>query len=279
MIRTVVEGRSGTAGRRGQRLTLGRGVATPELGGVRPGRSGYPALRMRTSPLGMRRRLRRAPLLTLSALALVVALGAACSDDGGEDDASPTTTSPTTETTTGGDEGSTTVAPDETTTTEAPEATEPGTIPGDDADVLTAEQAQAQLDALLATYRQALVDAKAANALDERTLRDLSGAFTSSYASAQLAAVQQAGLDRVSAAPPELAVSEVEVTDATATCAAGTAVVEGVEALVDFGVTEVVQPFYFRLEPAADGAAAPAWRIAFANFSTDGQPLEDASCA
>jgi hypothetical protein len=239
---------------------------------------------MHTSPPGMRRRVRRAPLLALSTLVLVVSLGAACSDDGDGDETSPTTTSPATteapEDDGGGDDGTTTEPPEEeTTTSEAGGTTEPGAVPGDEADVLTAEQAQAQLDALLAAYRQAVVDAKAANALDERTLRSLNGAFTASYASAQLRAIQQAGLDKVNPTPPELAVSEVEVTEATATCAAGTAVVEGVEQIIDFGVDEIIQPFYFRLEPAADGAAAPDWRIAFANFSTDGGPLGEAACA
>ena len=230
----------------------------------------------------MRRRVRRAPLLALSTLVLVVVLGAACSDDGRDDDTSPTTTSPaTTEASdepSGDGDGATTTGPAEDATTSEPAGTtEPGAVPGDDADVLTSEQAQAQLDALLAAYRQGLVDTRAAGVADERTLQAFSGAFTSSYANAQVQALQETGVEKINPTPPEVAVSDVEVTSATATCAGGSVTVGGLDQLVDYGA-EIVPPLYFRLEPAAQGAAAPAWRIALLNVSADGEPLEEASC-
>ncbi|HEX7132286.1 MAG TPA: hypothetical protein VF228_06900, partial [Iamia sp.] len=180
---------------------------------------------MRTSPLGMRRPRRRAPLVLLTALVLVAALGAACSDDGdGDDDTSPTTTSPTTEADGGdGDEGTTTEAPDETTTPETTATTEPGAVPGDDADVLTPEQAQAQLEALVAEYRQAVAEAATAQALDEGTLAGFSEAFTGRKAQAELQALQEAGVEILNPTPPETTVADVEISDGTPGCAAGTA--------------------------------------------------------
>lgn len=230
----------------------------------------------------MRRRVRRAPLVALSTLVLVVALGAACSDDGDDDATTPTTTSPaTTEAADDdGDQGGTTTTepPEEgTSTSEAGGTTEPGAVPGDDADVLTAEQARAQLDALLAAYRQGLVDASASRTLDERILVSFSGAFTGQRADQELTALQGAGVDVLNPTPPEVTVGDVEVTDATGSCAAGTAVIEGMK---DFVVppVDVAQPYYFRLVPAADGADAPAWRLDFLNFSNNGTPLE-VTCA
>lgn len=227
----------------------------------------------------MRRRHRRAPLL-LSVLVLVVALGAACSDDGGDDETSPTTTAPTTEAGAGdGDEGPTTTeAPEEGTTASEPAATtEPGVVPGDDADVLTPEQAQAQLEALLAIYRQAVLDAKAANVVDERTLRALSGALTGQLADGQLPGLRD-GLATIDPAAPALVPEEVEVTSTTGTCAAGTAVIAGLDGLFAGG-PPATQPYYYRLEPAAEGASAPGWRIALLVFSDNGLPIQEATCA
>jgi hypothetical protein len=229
----------------------------------------------------MRRRHRRAPLL-LSVLVLVVALGAACSDDGGDDGTSPTTTSPTTEAGDGdggGDEGTTTTeAPEaETTASEPMGTTEPGAVPGDDADVLTPEQAEAQLEALLAIYRQAVLDARAANVVDERTLRALSGALTGQLADGQLPGLRD-GLATIDPAAPALVPEEVEVTSTTGTCAAGTAVIAGLDGLFAGG-DPATQPYYYRLEPAAEGASAPGWRIALLVFSSNGLPIQEATCA
>lgn len=229
----------------------------------------------------MRRSRRRAPLL-LSSLALVVALGAGCSDDGGDDGgANPTTTSPTTtEVASTGDEGTTTESPDEPATSEATEteATEPGAVPGDEADVLSAEQAQAQLEALVAVYRQGVAEAAAARALDERTLATFSGAFTGARANTELSALQAAGVEVLNPNPPPVTVTDVEVTSTGAGCAAGTATIDGISGFVTIPV-DTIQPYYFRLVPAADGAAAPAWRLEFLNFSNDGEPLGEATCA
>ncbi len=229
----------------------------------------------------MRRPLRRAPLLALSTLVvstlLVVVLGAGCSDDDGGDETSPTTTSPAT-TEPADDQGPTTEPPEETTSPSEPTGTtEPGAVPGDDADVLTAEQARAQLEALVAEYRRGVAEAAANRALDERTLVALSGAFTGQKADAELDALQQAGVEILNPTPPEVRVAGVQVTSATAGCAAGTATIEGISGFVTTPV-ETVQPYYFRLVPAAEGAAAPAWRLSFLNFSTDGGPLTEATC-
>ena len=234
---------------------------------------------MRTSPLGMRRRHRRAPLVLLI---LLLALAAACSDDGDDGGATPTTTSPaTTESSDGGDGGDTTTAPpeDDPTTSPPTEATEPGAIPGDDADVLTPEQAEAQLEALVAAYRDAVVATATSRALDERALASFNSAFTGSRAQQELDGLQSAGVELLNPTPPEVAVSDVAIAEATPGCASGTVVVEGLAGLVTVPVTPV-QPYYFRLVPAADGAAAPAWRLDFFNFSDDGVPLEgEAACA
>lgn len=234
---------------------------------------------MRTSPLGMRRRLRRAPLL-LSILALVVALGAACSDDGGDDEGTnPTTTSPSTTAPDegDGDEGTTTSSePDDSSTTTADPA-DPEAVPGDEVDVLTADQAQAQMEALLAAYRQGVAEAAASGTLDERTLAAFSGAFTGQRAGTELDALQQAGVEILNPEPPEVTVAEVEVTSATAGCAAGTATIEGISGFVTTPV-DTVQPYYFRLVPAPEGSAAPAWRLSFLNWSNNGEPLAEATC-
>lgn len=233
---------------------------------------------MRTSPLGMRREPRRAPAVLLGLLLLLILV--ACSDDGGDDDTSPTTTAPATEPDEGdgGDATATTEAPEEEPPASEPVAsTEPGAVPGDDADVLTPEQAGAQLEALLAIYRQAVVDAKAANAVDERTLRALSGALTGQLADAQISGLRD-GLATVDPAAPALVPEDVEVTSTTGTCAAGTAVIAGLDGLFTGG-TPAVQPYYYRLEPAAEGASAPGWRIALLVFSANGLPVQEATCA
>jgi hypothetical protein len=231
---------------------------------------------MRTSPLGMRRPRRRAPLVLLS-LALVAALGAACSDDGDDEGANPTTTSPTTTEADDGDDGTTTAPPDGTTTSAATDTTEPGAVPGDDADVLTPEQAQAQLEALVAEYRQAVAEAATTQALDEATLAGFSEAFTGRKAQAELQALQEAGVEILNPTPPEITVADVEITAGTPGCAAGTATIEGISGFVTTPV-ETIQPYYFRLVPAPEGAAAPAWRLDFLNFTNNDQPPSEASC-
>lgn len=237
---------------------------------------------MRTSPLGMLRPRRRAPLLILSALALVTALGGACSDDDAGAEPTPTTTAPVTTdpgaTTDPGDDGTTTAPDDDEPGTTESGTTAPDATPGDDAEVLTAGEAEAQLDALVTAYADALTATAASQALDERSLASFHAAFTGTRAQQELEGLQQAGVAVLNPAPVEVAVTEVDLEEAVARCASGTVVVEGLGAAVVPPV-EVVQPYYFRLVPAAEGAAAPAWRLDFFNFSDNGVPLtEEAAC-
>lgn len=229
---------------------------------------------MRTSPSGMRRRLRRAPLL-LPALTLVVALGAACSDDGADDDTAPTTTAPST-TSTGADEADTgggtaaTDPPDggdDAPTTSGPAAE----TAGDDAEVLTADDAEAQLDALLQVYARALAEVRATGALDEVALQAFTGAFTLTAAQGELTGLQQVGAPAaLNPTPQPLAASEVALVEAEATCASGSFRYDGFETILTTPPA-ATQPFWFRLVPADEGARSPGWRIDFLRFGADAE--------
>lgn len=237
---------------------------------------------MRTSPSHVRRPSARRVVAAL-VVAGVVLTGVACGD-GGDETSTPTTTAPAGaegSTTTGAGGGATTTAPaadDAPATTEVDEAT-PTTVAGDDADVLTVAEAGAQLQALLNGYRSALGAMRADGAIDERALRNLSAVFTGPRANSEIDGLRQTGgVAALNPSPPTLTVSDVAVTEATATCAAGTAVVPEAAQLFSVPV-EVRPPYYFRLVPAPEGAPSPGWRLEFFTFSNDGQPLAEAACS
>ncbi|HEV7720092.1 MAG TPA: hypothetical protein VGO60_02355 [Iamia sp.] len=227
----------------------------------------------------MRRPRGRAPLL-LSALALVAALGAGCSDDDGGDDTTPTTTSPRTETS---DDGGDT---DATTTTETPETTasEPtgsgGEVPppAEGTEVaLDAGQAEAVIGQLL-TRLQAVMAAAKADGDDAETLRaGLTEVFDATEAADQFDGINEfGGLPVVSPEPGTPTVDGVEVVGGSGTCVTGTAEID-----LDPLMTQPVgalQPYSFRLEPAGDGAPAPAWRLSYMGFVREGAYTENAAC-
>lgn len=212
-------------------------------------------------------------------VALVVALllgGAACGDDG-DDSSTPTTTAP--EGSDGADDAGTTPSSTGggTEGTGPDEADAPTTVPGDDADVLTVEQADAQLDALLAIYQDALAGVRASGALDEVALQAFTGAFTASAAQGELSGLVQVGAPAsLDPDAPPLAATAVQLTGATPACASGSTVVDGFPELITPPL-EVRPPHHFRLVPAADGEPGPAWRIDF--LRTGDGAAEEARCA
>ena len=279
-----MEGVPGTAGRR-----AGTGLPTPAdapAGGADPGVGGVPALargypptRMRTSPLGMRRPSGRAPLLLVSTLALLVALGAGCSDDDGDDGTSPTTTSPTTETSDSRD-------PDEATTTEAPDTTasEPtetgGEVPppAEGSEVaLDAGQAEAVIGQLLTRLQAVLAEAKADGDNAETVRAGFTDVFDATEAADQFDGINEfGGLPVVSAQPGTPTVDGVEVVGGSGTCVTGTAEID-LDPLMTQSVG-ALQPYSFRLQPAGDGAPAPAWRLSYMGFVREGAYTENAAC-
>lgn len=163
-----------------------------------------------------------------------------------------------------------------TTTTAEPGAST--TVPGDDADVLTAEEATAQLQSLLNNYRATVVGIRTRGAVDEAAQRDLSGVYSGQRIETELGFFQSVGPAGMNPQPPAVGVSKVQVTEATATCASGTADLAGVSQLFTVPL-DVKQPYYYRLVPAAEGAPSPGWRLDYLSFSRDGQPLEQARCS
>ena len=214
---------------------------------------------MRTSPSLMRRSLRAASVLVVLA---VVACGG-----GDEPTGDPTTTAPTTD--------AATTAGRSSTTTEGPgdEA-----VPGDGESELTDEQAAAQVQALMSSYRAALIDAAAGGSLDERFQAALNGVFSGAQVDREVQGLEsRGGAAALTTDPAPLDVGPVTVTSTAEGCAAGTAEIEGIDGLFTFDLG-VVQPYYFRMVPAADGASSPGWRITFLAFSNNGLPLEQATC-
>ncbi|WCO66425.1 hypothetical protein PO878_18155 [Iamia majanohamensis] len=237
---------------------------------------------MRTSPSHVRRPSARRVAAALVVAGLVLA-GAACGD-GGDETSTPTTTAPAGaegSTTTAAGGGATTTAPaddDAPATTEADEAT-PTTVAGDDADVLTVDEAGAQLQALLNGYRSALISIRGAGTIDERSLQVLSAAFTSAAAEGEISGLRQiGGAAALNPSPPALGAEAVDLTEATATCASGTVQVSGLDQVTVTPV-QLGEPHYFRIVPAPEGAPSPGWRIDFLRFSTDGTPLDEAACS
>lgn len=203
-----------------------------------------------------------------SVLVVLVVAAASC---GGDDEPTgdPTTTAPTTT---------------EATTTESTTGSTPvddegeGPVDGDEATELTADQAAAQLQALMSSYRAALIDASAAGAIDERLLAALSGVYSGGQVDREVQGLESlGGVEALVSDPGPLSVGAVEVTSSAEGCAAGTAEIEGIDGLFTFDL-DVAQPYYFRMVPADDGARSPGWRITFLAFSNDGIPLEQATC-
>lgn len=230
---------------------------------------------------------RRAPALVV-ALGLLVGSATACGDTGDEDTSPTTTAPPTTED--GGDASGEDDEPDRpgdgggSTGTDPDDGGEPTTpagepSAGDDATTLDAAQAEALLVTLLDAYRDAVAGAAAAGRLDEAALAALGRVFSGPRASVELQGLQQAGVEVLNPAPTSPSVAEVALSDVSASCAGGTATIDGIASFVTVPV-DVVQPYYFRLVPAADGAADPAWRLDFLGFSTNGVPLDgETTCA
>ncbi|CAN5595191.1 hypothetical protein BH24ACT4_BH24ACT4_21120 [soil metagenome] len=235
---------------------------------------------MRTSPTPMRRDATRRTL-AVGLVAVLALVGVACSDDGG-DDSTPTTTSPSTSedasiTTEAG--GSNTTEEGATTTTEESGATTTAPAGEDGRTALTEAEAKAQLQSLMGRYGSSLGAIRARGSLDELSLQSLTAAFTATQARAELDGIRQlGGVQAIRPDAPIPQVGSVQLSDATATCAAGTVELTGVTDLV---VTEVQAqpPYYFRLKPAESDAPSPGWRLDFLTFSTDGSPLDAGRCA
>ncbi len=236
---------------------------------------------MRTSPLGMRRPPRRAPLLLVPALVLAVVLGA-CS--GGDDDGgtTPTTTSPVTSTTEGGDdgdEGSTTAPEDGTTTTTAADPAG-GEVPPPGEGVepaLDAAQAEAVIGDLLTRLQGVLAEAKADGDNAETMRAGFTEVFDATEAADQYEGINSfGGLVAVKPQPGVPTVSSVEVVGGDGDCVTGTAEID-LSPLMTRPV-EARQPYSFRLEPAGEGAPAPAWRLSYMGFVREGAYTENAAC-
>lgn len=268
-------------------VTAGRGEG-PASRGVLYAGNGYDDRRMRTSPPHVRLTSARRALAALAACGMAL-VATACSDDEPEPRSTPTTTVPddgtTTEsTTTTADEGessstTTATAPGASTTTAPPQGSSTTSIPAADTGqpALTSAEAQAVIRQLMDRYRAALADAKASNADEEGLLVGLSNVYDGSAARTQvdgLISFGGLGVVRPNPAAPEVGV--VEVVDGAATCVSGT-----VRVILDPLFTKSVgarQPHSFRLEPAGQGAPAPAWRLSYLSFSSRSAYTEEAAC-
>jgi hypothetical protein len=229
---------------------------------------------MRTSPLGMRRPHRRAPLLLLSSLVLVLALGAGCSDDGDDEGSSPTITSPTTEAADGTDDdaSTTTEATDETTTSEATETGGESTPSEPGAEPLTAEQATGELERIFETYRAELEGAKQRNALDEQFQAGLASVLAPALRDTEVQQLQQIGVP--ASLPAELGalpISGVEVLGGASGCSWGSATIDFAPF---YGASAAgAQTYFFRLA-AEDGA----YRLDSLGFTETGEPYAGLEC-
>lgn len=235
---------------------------------------------MRTSPLSMRPRRRASAVLV--ALGLLV-VAAACGDDGDYDDGStPTTTAPVT--TDGEDtqpDDGTDEDPTDTSADGADDATTDhgGPVAGDDVTTLTVEQAEAQLDARLAAYRAALLEAQRRGALDEVVVAGLQAAFTATGADAELRGLETLGApESLNPDAPPLDSSGVTLLEAVDGCVSGSAeAISGYdEALVPGTAPASTPPFWFKLVPADSG---DGWRIDFLFATGTPDPPTNVSCS
>lgn len=234
---------------------------------------------MRTSPLGMRRRHRRAPLALL--IVLLVALGAACSDDGGDEGTTPTTTSPsTTEDDGGGDTGddATTTEPpaDETTTSEATDDPAGGgpDDPGATGDTLDQAQVETELRRLYDEYVAAFVAARERGGLDERFRSEMAQIFFPELLQTELDGIEGiGGLAAVVPEPAAVPISEVQLELSQPGCASGSAVFD-LSTLVGDAVPGPLTR-YFKIEQSD---AQPGWRFAALGSTESGETFAGASC-
>lgn len=211
----------------------------------------------------MTSRCRRGAIAVVVGLLLVA--GAGCSDDepDADDPPSPTITEP-----------------DRTITTEGPETSSETTVAGTapDEGVLTVETATATIEELMAAYRDALQEVRAAGTLDERALRAFTAAYTAGAAQQSIDGLaSRGGVDIIVPGAQVPSVSDVELVAASETCAEVTATVEGVSDLISVPI-EVVQPYTARLVRAPEGAPAPAWRLDFFSFQPSGRPIPEGAC-
>ncbi|QYG94587.1 hypothetical protein HC251_20545 [Iamia sp. SCSIO 61187] len=231
---------------------------------------------MRTSPLGMRRVLRRAPSALLLSLVLVAVTAAACSDDGG-DDTSPTTTSPTTEASAaggeGGEETTTTEDTDETTTTT--EGTGTSEAGSEDAGTpLTDAEVAGELERLYEAYVASFVAARERGGLDEQFRGDLARIFFPDLLENEISGIESVGgLAAVVPEPGPIPITDVTVEISQPGCASGSAVFD-LRPLVGAAVPGPIKRF-FKIEPSE---AQTGWRFSALGSTEDGGSFAGASC-